>query len=322
MRLNKPIGMALFAGLFALPALPALAQTEGIALTSMTVSRLDVVRNIETTMASACCAQHVYESGSDTDFIYIDADFSVAWTEELDRIQISSQHIALEIASETEPRRAWARIDYFPQVERGGTSLNARRPRDFPEENAGAYMNMLFAVPTNATQATLVIGDPDDGNVMRLPVDLTGPVTELPAAASLYDVKITAITNTPELVTEDRMSRNTISGRLVPRFGAITRVEVEITPTAGNDTDNEANDPTVFLRSAAFALVGPEGMALTNLGATFSGSIRGTMTTTINWEGDEEPPTRTMTLFFHGSGAVGDYQLYFHDQEVADVTLR
>lgn len=318
----KPLGTALFAGLMALPATVVSAQTEGLTMTSMVITRHDVIPNISTDMASACCAQHTYESGSDTDFIYIDADFAVAWSDELDRIQISSSDIALEIPSETEPRQAWGRVNYFPDVERGGTSLNARRPRDFPEENAGAYMNLVFAVPTGATTATLVIGDPDDGAVMRLPVDLSVPVTEMPTAASLFDIKVTAISTTEELVTETRLGRNTITGRMVPSTGAITRIEVEVTPVVGNDTDNEPNDPQSFVRSSAFAMVGPEGLPLTYLGSAFSGSIRGGHTTSISWEGDERAPTRSLTLFFHGTGAAGDYQLYFHDQEVADVPLQ
>lgn len=318
----KPLKLVAFAALAALPAGIAAAQTEGLSMTAMTVTRHDVIRNIDTDMASACCATHTYESGGDTDFIYLDVDFAVAWSDELDRIQIGSSDIALEIPSETEPRQAWGRVDYFPEVDRGGTSLNARRPRDFPEENAGAYMNLVFAVPTAATTATLVIGDPDDGAVMRLPVNLAVPVTEMPTAASLYDIKVTAISTTPELVTETRLGRNTINGRVVAGMGVITRVEVEVTPFAGTDTDNEPGDPQVYIRSAAFALVGPEGLPLINLGSAFSGTIRGTHTTSISWDAGERAPSRTITLFFHGTGAAGDYQLFFHDQQVANVALQ
>ncbi len=153
MTFKKQFNLAIAACLMTLPTVPAMAQTEGLTMTSMTVTRLDMIPNLDTDMASACCSQHTYESGSDTDFIYLDVDFAVSWTEELDRIQVGSTDIALEIPSETDPRQAWGRVDYFPEVERGATSLNARRPRDFPEENAGAYMNLVFSVPTGATAA-------------------------------------------------------------------------------------------------------------------------------------------------------------------------
>ncbi|GAB5445562.1 hypothetical protein [Gymnodinialimonas sp.] len=322
MTLIKSLGMAAVAGLMALPASSVLAQTEALTLSTMTVTRHDIIRTNDTDMASPCCAQHTYESGADTDFIYIDADFAVAWSDELDRIQISSSDITLEIPGETDARAAWGRVDYFPHVMRSGTSLNARRPRDFPDETAGAYLNLVFTVPTAATTATLVIGDPEDGAVMRLPVDLTAQPTELPTAASLYDIKVVEITTMPELVTENRIGRNTVDGRMVPRTGVITRIEVEVTPIVGTDTDNEPDDPLSVVRGAGFALVGPEGLPLTYLGTSFSGSIRANHSTSLSWDLGEEPPSRTMTLFYHGSGAAGDYHLFFYDQQVADVPLR
>lgn len=321
MTFNKPHRLTLAACLLALLGVPAMAQTEGLTMTSMTVTRLDTIPNLDTDMASACCSLHTYESGSDTDFIYLDVDFAVAWTDELDRIQVGSTDIALEIPSETDPRQAWGRVDYFPDVERGATSLNARRPRDFPEDNAGAYMNLVFAVPTGATAATLVIGDPDDGAVMRLPVDLAVPVTELPTAASQYDIKITAITTTPELVTEARLGRNTIAGRMVAGSGAITRLEVELTPFVSTDTDNEPGDNQVFFSSEAFAMVGPEGLPLANLGTTTGSTIRN-LSTSIRWDEDEGAPTRSVTLFFLSSGAPGEYRLYFHNQQVGTGVLQ
>lgn len=325
MTLKKPLGpkilgMAFVAGLMALPAASAFAQTEALTMTSMTITRHDVIPNIDTDMASACCAQHMYESGGDTDFIYLDVDFAVAWSDEVDRIQISSGDIGLQIPSETEPRAAWGRVNYFPSVERGGTSLSARRPRDFPEDNAGAYMNLVFAVPTGATQATLIIGE--GAEAMRLPVDLAVPVTEMPRAASLYDIKVVAISASPELVTEERIGRSTIAGRMVASLGMITRIELEITPFVGTDTDNEPGDNQVFNRATAFALVGPEGLPLQQLGQAARSTIRGNYATSTRWDVDDELPTVSLTLFFLGSGAAGDYQLYFHDQQVGDVALQ
>lgn len=320
MIISKPLGTALLCGVMALPASHALAQTEALTLTNMTVTRHDVLPNIDTDVASACCALHVYESGADTDFIYLDVDFSVAWSDELDRIQISSNEIALQLPNETDPRQAWGRINYLPEIERGGNSLNARRPRDFPEETAGAYLNLVFAVPTEATEATLIIGEGVDA--LRLPVNLSVPVTEMPTAASFYDIKAIAISTAPELITEDRVSRNTIAGRMVADIGVITRVEVELTPFVGTNTYNEPGENQVYNLSNAFALVGPEGLPLVSLGRAVNASIRNEYGDSINWDGDGAGPTRTYTLFFLGSGAPGDYQLYFHDQRVADLPLQ
>lgn len=315
----RALAIATLAATMALPGGQATAQTEALTLTSMTVTRHDILRNIDTEMASPCCAQHVYESGAETDFIYLDVDFAVAWSDELDRIQISSGDINLQFDNEAEPRRPWGRVDFFPDVERGGSSLSARRPRDFPEETAGAYLNLVFTVPTDATTATLIIGEGTDA--MRLPVDLAVPATEMPDPASFYDIKVVDISTTPELVTQERVSRNTIAGRMTSDIGTITRIEIELTPFIGTDTDNEPGDHQVFNRNTAFVLVGPEGLPLINLGRASSGSIRNNFSSSISWEGDGAGPTTSYSMFYLGSGAPGDYQLYFYDTLVADVTL-
>lgn len=316
---SLPLKAVALAALMAAPATLASGQTEALTLTSMTVTRHDVLRNIDTEMASPCCARHTYESGADSDFIYLDVDFTVAWSDELERIQISSGDIGLQFDNEADPRRPWGRVDFFPNVQRGGSSLTARRPRDFPDETAGAYLNLVFTVPTAATTATLIIGEGTEA--LRLPVDLTAEVSELPPAASFYDIKVVNIATTEELLTEDRVSRNTITGRMVSDIGVITRVEVEMTPFVGTDTDNEAGENQVFNRNTAFALVGPEGLPLISLGRSASGSIRNGFSNSISWDGDGAGPTNTMTMFFLGSGAAGEYQLYFYDTHVADVML-
>jgi hypothetical protein len=297
----------------------AVAQTEALTLSSMTVTRHDILRNIDPEMAAPCCALHVYESGAESDFIYLDVDFAVAWSDELDRIQVSSSDISLQLDNETEARRPWGRVDFYPNVQRGGSSLSARRPRDYPDETAGAYLNLVFSVPASATSATLIIGEGSDA--LRLPVDLGVEVTEMPAAASFYDIKVVSLDTAPELLTEDRVSRNTINGRVLPSLGVITRVEVEMTPFIGTDTDNEPGAHQVFNRNTAFALVGPEGLPLTTLGRAANGSIRNGYSNSTSWEGEGAGPTSTLTLYFLGSGASGDYTLYFYDTRVADLTL-
>ncbi|ABD55702.1 hypothetical protein [Jannaschia sp. CCS1] len=319
MRFEDLLKVGVLAATMALPCGRLTAQTEALTLTSMTVTRHDILRNIDTEMASPCCAQHVYESGAEEDFIYLEVDFAVAWSDELERIQISSGDIALQFDSETDARRPWGRVDFFPDVERGGSSLSARRPRDFPEETAGAYLNLVFTAPTAATTATLIIGEGTDA--LRLPVDLAVPVTDMPAPSSFYDIKVVAISTTEELVTEDRVSRNTIAGRMTSDIGTITRVEIEMTPFVGTDTDNEPGENQVFNRNTAFVLVGPEGLPLINLGRAASGSIRNNFSSSISWDGEGAGPTTTYTMFYLGSGAAGEYQLYFYDTLVGDVTL-
>ena len=299
-------------------AVPASAQVEAITLTGMTITRHDVLPNIDPDLAAPCCAQLVFESGSDDDFVYIDADFAVAWSEELDRINISSRDIGLQLPTEAEPRQAWARFNYFPELERGGNSLNARRPRDWPEENAGAYLNLVFQVPAGTTQAELLIGE--GAEAMRIPVTIPGEVSELPSMASFFDVKVTNFAIMPELTTEDRLSREEIAGRVVQTIGQLMRLDVEIVPSVNLRTDSEPGENAVFFYNTAFSLIGPEGLPLVNIGRAVNSSIRNDFSLSSNWDGDE-PPTIEMTIFFIGSGEPGDYRLFFYDEEVGAAAL-
>lgn len=302
-------------------ATPVMAQVEGLTLSSITVTRHETLTNLDPDMAMPCCATHVFESGADEDFIYIDADFAVAWSDELDRINIGSRFITLQLPNETDARQAWGRVDFFPEVERGGTSLNARRPRDFPDENAGAYLNLMFAVPSGATTAVLSIGEGSDS--IQIPVDLTPEQSVFPAAASLYDIKVNGISTTTELTTEDRLSREEIAGRLTATAGEIVRIEVEVVPAMNADTDSEPGENQVFFRNTAFGLVGPEGLALVPIGRAVSGSIRNNYSNSASWDDDDDGgPTIDLTLFFLGSGAAGEYTLYFYDTPVANVPLQ
>ncbi len=318
MRFLKPLSAAL--GL-ALLTLPVMAQVEALTMSNLTVTRYDTLPNIDTDVASACCAPHVYESGAEFDFVYLDLDFAVAWSEDLERINISSRDVTLQLPNETDARQAWARINQFPEIERGGAGLTARRPRDWPEEDAGAYLNIIYLVPAGASAATLNIGEGED--LLQIPVDLPGPVSEIPNAASFYDIKITGMSSTSELLTEDRLSREEIAGRITPMEGTnIVRLEVEVTPSVNARTDVEPGEHQVFFRNTAFALVGPEGLPLLPLGRSVGDSLRNNYSSSASWVGDEGGPTIELTLFFLGSGAAGDYRLFFYNQPVGDAALQ
>ncbi|WP_224815341.1 hypothetical protein [Hasllibacter sp. MH4015] len=300
---------------------PAFAQTEALTLAAMSVTRFDTLPNIDTDMASPCCATHIYESGSDHDFIYINLDFTVAWNDDLDRVSIRAGDIGLQLATETDARQAWGRVDSLPEIERGAPSLSARRPRDFPEETAGAYYDAMFLVPAGATEATLTIGE--GASAIQIPIDLNQPLSEMPSAASFYDIKINAISTTSELTTEDRLSREEVMGRITAMEGTnIVRVEVEVVPSANLRQNNEVGENQVFFRNTAFGLVGPEGLPLLPIGRSVGDSLRNNYSNSANWDGDEAGPTIDLTLFFLGSGAPGDYRLFFYDRQVGGAPLQ
>lgn len=301
-------------------AQPASAQTEALTLTSLTVARYDTIPNIDPDFASPCCASHTYESGETEDFIYIDANFAVAWSDELDRVQVRASDIGLQLDNEPEARPAWGRIDFFPEVERGGNSLNARRPRDWPEENAGGHLDLMFSVPAGATSATLVIGEGEAS--LRIPVDLNVPVTDVPRPVSFFDVAISGISSSPELLTEDRVSRTDIPGRVVPRLGEIVRIDISVTALENINTDAEPGENSAFFTNTDFALIGPAGYPLLPLGRSVSGSIRNRYSNSITWDGEGVSNPVSVTLFFLGAGEPGDYELFFFNETVGKVTLQ
>ncbi|MEX3014819.1 hypothetical protein [Gymnodinialimonas hymeniacidonis] len=308
-----------FAACVTLLSGPAFAQTDALTLSSLTVTRYDTMPNIDPDLASPCCALHTYESGEAEDFIYIDANFAVAWSDELERVQVRASDIGLQLDNETEARSAWGRFNFFPEVERGGNSLNARRPRDWPEENAGGHLDLVFSVPTGATSATLVIGEGEE--TMRIPVDLNVPVSEVPEPSSFFDVAISGISASPELVTEDRIGRTNIPGRIVPRLGEIVRVDISVTALQNINVDAEPGENASFFTNTDFALIGPAGYPLLPLGRSVSGSVRNRYSNSISWDGEGASNPVSVTLFFLGAGTAGDYELFFFNETVGKVTL-
>ncbi|TBX27681.1 hypothetical protein [Nioella sediminis] len=305
-------------GLAAITALPALAQSP-LSLSGMSVYRYETLVDHSGNSGSFCCAPYVL-GGPDGHFFYIRAIFDVAWSDDLDRISYSSSDITLMLPGDEEGRRAQGRYDWYGVFTPSAGSMSERRPRDFPEETAQAFLNGVWYLPREATTATLIIGEDDD--MLEIPVNLAVEVGPVISPSQTFSFVPTGLTRATELTAETNMNRTDVPGLLAPATGTMLRVDFDATPAFSTDTDAQAGENQAFLRNTWFSLVGPDGAPLTLIGSQ-SGSNstpRIEWTNSISW--DSNPRTVDMSLYFLGDGAPGTYQLYFLEDMVGEITLQ
>ena len=305
-------------GLATLTALPALAQSP-LTLSGMSVYRYESLVDHSGNSGSFCCAPYVL-GGPDGNFVYIRAVFDIAWSDELERISYGSNDITLMLPGDEEGRRAAGRYDWYGVFTPSAGSMSERRPRDFPDETAQAFLNGVWYLPRDATAATLIIGEEDD--ILEVPVNLAvepGPVIR-PAQTFSFD--LTGLTRATELTAESRLNRTDVPGRLAPTTGTMLRLDFDATPAFSTDTDAQAGENQAFLRNSWFSLVGPDGVPLAPLGSqgTPNATPRLEWTNSISWT--DSPRSADLSLYFLGSGAPGTYQLYFLEDMVGEITLQ
>ena len=199
-------------------------------------------------------------------------------------------------------------------------SISERRPRDFPEETAQAFVNGIWYLPGDATTATLIIGEDDE--ILEVPVSLaveTGPVIR---PSQTFTFALTGLTRAGELTAESRLNGTDVPGRQAATTGTMLRLDFDATPAFSTDTDAQAGDNQAFLRNTWFSLVGPDGAPLVAAGSQSGSNAtpRIEWTNSISW--DSSPRTVDLSLHFLGSGTPGTYQLYFLEDIVGEITLQ
>ncbi|MAM60890.1 hypothetical protein [Maritimibacter sp. UBA3975] len=313
-----------------LAAAPALAQDgpPPISPIDIQVTRLDTIPNLSVDNAAPCCARETFESGEEADFLYLDIDFDVAWSEEVDKLSLSGRDTIFlmpEGVTDIEQAiQAWGSVSYFPEVEIRTVSMSTRRPRNWPDEDRDAHLNAVFTVPAGLTGATLLIGDPEAGQV-EVPLDLSGPASELPSAASFWNVSLNGIETLETVETSYRDGDGSLGASITPDAGSIIRLDVTLDPKQNLSTDAEAGKNVATFRSLAVQMVGPEGLPLFPLGE--GREIRGylnvenSVTHTQNWSGEGTSGATDITFYFLGSGASGSYRVFFKDAEVGTIEL-
>lgn len=306
------------AGFAALTALPALAQSP-LTLSGMSVYRYETVVDHSGNSGSFCCAPWVL-GGDDGHFFYIRAVFDVAWSDELDRVSVSSSDITLTLPGDNEGRRAMGRYDWFGIFNPSAGSISERRPRDFPDETAQAYLNAVWYLPRDATTATLTLGEDDE--ILEIPVNLAVEPSPVIRPSQTMSFELNGLSRAETLTAATRMNGNDVPGTMAPAIGQMLRLDMDVTPAFSTDTDAQTGENRAFLRNSWFSLIGPDGAPLLPVGSQSSSTAAPRVEWTISMSWDNDPRGTDMSLHFLGDGTPGTYQVYFLEDHIGEVTLQ
>lgn len=285
-----------------------------ITLSSVTIERYAELIEEGDSGGVACCAPLVL-SQPGHHFVYVRAIFDVEWSEELDRISVSFSDIGLQLPGDAEPRRMVGRMSRLGEFDLSGTSLNARRPRDWPAETEQGFLNAVFLVPDSITTGTLVFEE----TTFAQEISLAAEVTELVDPASLVTINLLGLTEVDEVVTQEQSGRQDITGRLSPSLGAMMQLDLSVQPLQPNGLDG---DTDFFYTIDAFTLVGPDNAPLRRIGSVPNSSFQENYSYSSRWRDGGLPNAQTLRLYFAGNAAPGVYKVFYHGTPVADITIQ
>lgn len=298
-----------------------------LSIKSNEVMRLDTIPHYAGGDSLICCAMEVLESGPDHDFVYMHVLLDVAWTEDIKRISYyGGTDVKLKLPGQTDPETylaPWGTMDWFPEVRTNAPSINEGRDRNWPEVDNDTYLDAVFTVPSDVTEGVLIIGKKDEPAV-ELPVDLSGEVTELPPAGSLWTAEITGLGIVDQVTTERNLRKQIVPGRVTAGVGKMMRIDMVLRPQRDLKVDRLTGNSAAAFTSKQVALIGPEGLPLAMVGEARNNGpymVLGSADSSVtNWrEGSEGEIKRT--FYFIGSGAPGEYRLYFKGMNIAGAML-
>ncbi|KZY34059.1 hypothetical protein A3731_19600 [Roseovarius sp. HI0049] len=313
---------------FALPAQSQEAAPPPLSIKSSEITRLDTLRNYSADDSLVCCAVEVLESGPDHDFVYMHILLDVEWTEDIKRISYyGGNDIKLKLPGQSDPEtflKPWGSMDWFPEVRTSPASISESRDRKWPDVDNDTYLEAVFTVPSDVTEGTLVIGKKDEPK-LELAVDLSGEVTEFPQAGSLWDIEITGLSLVDEVVTNHGSRDQSVPGRVRPLIGKLVKVDMTLTPQRDLKADRLNSNNAAAFTSKHVWLVGPEGLPMALVGEERENggnlTLSSSNSSTTNWQGEGTTGQIERSYYFLGSGAPGEYQLYFKDVNVDSATL-
>jgi hypothetical protein len=311
----KPTLAALLCGILA--AAPALAQSP-LTPVAVAIQRYDQIVNATGDTGLACCAPHVLESGPAADFVYIRMIFDVAFSDTLDRVSINSSDILLMPPGGGEGLRAIGHYDHVGVFDEGASSLFVRRPRDWPNETAQAFVDQVWIVPDGMATATLQIGE--EGARIAVPVDLNVAQSQPVNPAQTVQVAVTGFGVEADLTLSERRNQQDLSGRVTPRTAQVLRMDVSVTPLMSTATDAQAGENRHLMYADYLSLVGPDGMPMPFLGTRAGDGLRRSWSVSSSW--DSSPRPHDMTLFYLGNPGPGTYTVYYLQDAVAQFNLQ
>lgn len=303
-----PRGVALAASLLFASALPAAAQIELTALSLQARAYESATNWQERAYRPAGLVETVRIPGHS--LVDIRAVFDGPWSDEVQRVSVSSRSFSLILpdGSELEPiggHGAWGQMTLQTR------SMSARRPRDFPDEDADLHWNGIFRVPKGVSNATLRIADDDATFEGAVQIPPPGPEDD---AASFAGFAIEGVRRFRAAQLEDgrddAMASSTIAA---PAGMVLAEVEIEVTGVASNQPDG---DDRFTWHTHNYRLTDGRGQTLGLIGERFMRRLLDSQYNGVN-VGDS---TERTVLWVVPEG-LAEARLLFGETEVAVVPL-
>jgi len=260
-------------------------------------------------VGAPCCAPHGVAVPGHA-LIHLSAVIDVPWSEELDRISIYARDLTLTVPG-GEPLSPFGRFAYRGIFEASSGSLSASRPNDWPESDQHLLLEAVWALPEDATTATLTVGEH-----FSTEIEIPQSASEPPSPGDTATFAITAITPVERIDVGTTSYGQGIYGTVSPRGGQIVQVDFTITPLIANWIDNRSG---FTLNTRFMQLVGPNGLPAVPLGQHLSQAL--TSSTTNSISGDFLNKPQAYTFYYLTDGAPGAYTLYFLSDPAAEGRL-
>lgn len=284
-----------------------MAQIDLTALSNETFAYDTVTSWQERAYRPAGIVEYVHVPGS----IILDVRmvFDGPWSDEVQRVSVSSRDIRLILADGTEVAAVGGHPNWG-QATLQSRSLSGSRPRDFPDEDRDLYWNGLFIVPKGTDTATLRLG----GDV-RFEGAITVPSPTREADASAFArFTPTAVRRFRVVGLEDGRGDDAVSSSIRAPLGMVlAEVEVEVEGVASNQIDG---DDRFTWHTHNFRLVDDAGQTMGLVGERFMRRILDSQFSGTNVGSSSE-----RTMIWVVPETLTEARLLFGETEVARVPL-
>ena len=293
-----------------LVSVPAQGQ-EAWPFISFEVFRYDSLVNTDEDMGLPCCLPHVVGNPGQV-LIHVSAVIDVPWSEELERVSVSARELTLTLPGE-EPATSIGHYDRVGIFEAGTTSISASRPRDWPESDEHLKMETVWSLPTDATTATLTLGE-----FFAVEIDVPQEVSEPLTPADTADFVITGMSAVEgPLATSSSFSGQVLTGTVETGAGQFVRVDFDVIPQMNTSLSRRDG---FLLYTRYMQLVGPTGLPALPVGQYLGDGI--TRDTSNSISGNSFIGSSFDYSFYYlTDGTPGTYTLYFLSDPVGEGTL-
>lgn len=238
------------------------------------------------------------------------AVFDGPWSDSVERVNVNARdiHLVLPDGTELSPIGGYQN---WGQVQLLTRSLNGRRPRNYPTEDADMAWNGLFRVPKGVDAARLVIGG--DAASFSADVAIPGP-TAAPDAASFARFRPTGVRRFRTIGLQDGRGNEAVTSTITAPPGMVlAEIEIEVTGVAGNQDDG--SDRFTW-HTHNYRLVDGAGQSMGLVGERFMQRLLDSQ-----YNGVDVGASAERTVVWLVPEGLDEARLLFGETEVARVTL-